>query len=191
MTGQTVATARWRALDRVGEDKCRLARTDSGWLLVGHARFHDADGFAALDYVVRGDTDWRTINADIAGTHSDLDVRIRIERDGAGWHVNKVLQPGLDRAIDVDFSFTPATNLMPLRRLSDGAIDAVITQAAWLDYPAATLQPLDQTYSRLGEGRVHYRGEQTEYVTELVVDDSCFVTRYPGLWAGEITHATP
>jgi hypothetical protein len=189
MTGQTVATAHWRALDRVGEDKCRLARTDSGWLLIGHARFHDADGFAALDYVVRCDADWRTINADIAGTHGDLDVRIRIERQPDGWLVNNGAQPGLDRAVDVDFSFTPATNLMPVRRLSGSAIDAIITQAAWLNYPAATLNPLDQTYSRLAADRVHYRGEQTDYVTELIVDETGFVTQYPGLWAGEVTHA--
>jgi hypothetical protein len=191
MTGQTIATAHWRALDREGEDKCRLARTDQGWILIGHARFHNPDGFASLDYVVRCDTGWRTINADIAGTHGEMDVRLQIEKTPKGWRVNQTPQPGLDRATDIDLSFTPATNLMPLRRLSDGALDAIITQAAWLDYPAATLKPLDQTYSRLAQDRVHYRGEQTEYVTELTMDPTGFVTRNPGLWTGEVKHAVP
>lgn len=191
MTGQTIATAHWTALDRSGEDKCRLARADHGWLLVGHARFQDGDGFAALDYVVRCDKDWLTLGADIAGPHGDRDIRIQIERTTDGWSLNETLQPGLDLALDIDLSFTPATNLMPLRRLLAGPVDALITRSAWLDYPATALRPLDQTYTRRAPGKVAYRGEQTGYVTELSVDDSGFVTTYPRLWQGEVRHETP
>ena len=35
MTGKTVATITWRALYCEGQDTCRLARADHGWLLVG------------------------------------------------------------------------------------------------------------------------------------------------------------
>ena len=60
MASQPIATARWRALDREGQDTCRLTQTEEGWILIGHAQFRDALGQAALNYVVRCDRNWIT-----------------------------------------------------------------------------------------------------------------------------------
>ena len=81
MNGETVATIHWRALDRDGEDKCRLARLDLGWMLVGHARFRDATGWSALDYVIRVGADWCTTSADITGDYGGEAVALRLARE--------------------------------------------------------------------------------------------------------------
>lgn len=188
MPGQTIASADWRALDRVGEDSCRLARTSGGWLLVGHARFHDDDGFAALDYVVRCDADWHTLSADVSGTHENRTIRLVLHREAEDWTLNNEAQPQVRGARDVDFSFTPATNLMPLRRLQAGTEQDLRTRAAWLRYPACELAPLDQVYAVKGS-EVIYSAKQTGYETRLNVDESGFVTLYPGLWEGEMRDA--
>ncbi len=189
MTGQTVATITWRALGREGRDTCRLARADHGWLLVGHARFHDSGGFAALDYVLRCTEDWQTLDADIAGTHGDDDVKLHIDHRQGAWRLNDTPQPGLEDAIDIDLSFTPATNLMPLRRLARQQDDALTTRAAWLNYPVLALAPLDQTYARTATyGQVDYTARQTRYATTLEVNDAGFVTAYPGLWQVDSQH---
>jgi hypothetical protein len=190
MTGTPIATCTWRALDREGRDTCRLARVDPGWMLVGHARFHDDIGFAALDYTIRCDADWHTMSADVAGVHGDLEVRVRIEKSAEGWLLNDVLQPGVHAAVDVDLSFTPASNLMPLRRLALTGQPQISLCAAWLRYPHAGLHPLDQTYA-LGKsaGIVSYRAEQTGFATLLEVDECGFVTLYPDLWHGEVEYA--
>ncbi|MEQ8291899.1 MAG: putative glycolipid-binding domain-containing protein [Roseovarius sp.] len=190
MTDQVVATARWRALDREGEDTCRLCPAAHGWLLVGHARFRDEGGFAALDYVVRCDADWQTLSADIAGVHDAREVRLRVLRDNGTWLLNEAEQPGLDGAADIDLSFTPATNLMPLRRLLEGRETSLQSSAAWLHYPEPALLRLDQTYARTGQPDVmSYMAEQTDYATQLTFDRAGFVTLYPELWEGEVTHA--
>uniref|UniRef100_A0A2A3JV73 Glycolipid-binding domain-containing protein n=1 Tax=Alloyangia mangrovi TaxID=1779329 RepID=A0A2A3JV73_9RHOB len=116
---ETLATIRWRALDRDGEDKCRLARHEDGYMLVGHARFRDGTGWAALDYVVRCGPDWLTRSADVTGTAGGEEVRTRLTRQNGAWLLNGEEQPGLSDCTDVDFAFTPATNLMPLRRLPE------------------------------------------------------------------------
>lgn len=189
MTETVVATAHWRALDRAGEDKCRLSHTANGWLLVGHARFRDGDGFAALDYVVRCNEDWHTLSADIAGVHDTQEVRIHALREAGKWRLNDTHQPGLDGAADIDLSFTPATNLMPLRRLLEGRDTSLQSSAAWLRYPQTTLTRLDQTYARTGQPDVmSYFADQTDYATQLTFDQTGFVTLYPDLWEGEVTH---
>jgi hypothetical protein len=188
MTGRIAATAHWLALDGGGKDTCRLSRAAHGWLLVGHARFRDELGFAALDYVIRLDAGWRTLSADIAGIHEAREVQARILRDGDRWQVNDTVQAGLADAVDLDLSFTPATNLMPLRRMFDSGAESVDVTAARLRYPGARLEPLDQSYARTGlPDVVSYSGRQTDYATQLTVDESGFVTRYPGLWEGEVT----
>ncbi|VAW05361.1 hypothetical protein MNBD_ALPHA07-487 [hydrothermal vent metagenome] len=190
MSGKTIATCTWRALGWDGDDTCRLARVDQGWLLIGHARFRDDLGYAALDYTLRCDHDWHTISADVAGLHGDLEVRIRITHGPEGWILNGAVQPDVDAADDIDLSFTPATNLMPLRRLRASGHFDIRLRAAWLRYPQAVLHPLDQTYGVLKEaGEISYASAQTGFATTLEVDETGFVTLYPGLWQGEVTHA--
>ncbi|MEQ9259368.1 MAG: putative glycolipid-binding domain-containing protein [Roseovarius sp.] len=189
MSGDPVATAQWRALDREGEDTCRLAHAEHGWLLMGNARFRDAEGFAALDYILRCDEHFATLGADIAGTHAERDIRLRLHREGDRWFLNDEEQPQVAGATDLDLAFTPATNLMPLRRLLAGTDEALPCRAAWLRYPECTLAPLDQSYSRTGmPDVVSYVGWQTSFTTQLTVDASGFVTLYPELWEGEVRH---
>jgi hypothetical protein len=178
MTSETVGLMHWRALDRDGEDKCRLARVNGGYILVGHARFRDAHGWAALDYVLRCDGGWLTRSCDVTGTHGGSELGLRLERDGDGWRLNESEQPQLAGCTDVDLGFTPATNLVPIRRLPEvGSIDTV---TARLCLPGPSLERADQRYTRERGGYVHVgNGETTAH---LAIDGVGFVTEYPGLW---------
>ncbi|MBV7395463.1 putative glycolipid-binding domain-containing protein [Mameliella sediminis] len=184
MSGETLATIHWRALDRDGEDKCRLARLDHGWMLVGHARFRDASGWAALDYLIRLGEDWCTTSADITGEHGGAPVAMRLMRNGDGWTVNEEKRPDLAEAEDVDLSFTPATNLMPLNRLPE--VGRLETTSAWLRFPGPQVTPLSQSYTRERGGLVRYEARETGFETHLAVNGHGFITTYPGLWEAEV-----
>lgn len=185
MTGTTLAKVAWRALDREGDDKCRLAQLDTGYMLVGHARFRDGIGWAALDYVVRTDQAWRTTTADITGEHGGDPVAWKLEREGHDWWFNGAPQPALHGAEDVDLSFTPATNLMPLRRLPQ--VGRLGTVSVWLRLPGPNLGRLTQSYTRGRGSLVHYSADETGHETQLEIDAHGFVTEYPGLWTAS-TH---
>lgn len=180
MSGATVATARWRRLDCEGEDKCRLARLDEGWMLVGHARFRSNGAWSALDYVVRCGPDWLTTSADVTGTHAGRDVALRFVRDGATWRCGADPVPEVAGAEDIDLGFSPATNLMPIRRLPD--VGRITPTAAWLSDPGGPLLPLDQSYTRERGGLVFYAARQTGFSAHLRVGVHGFIEHYPGLW---------
>lgn len=177
-----IATASWVPLEGPGEDTCRLEDLPDGWQLTGHAEFPGDLGWAALDYTVRLDQRWRTLTATVKGIHGDAPVDLTIKR-AEFWTVNGEVQSDLGIAIDIDLAFTPATNLMPLRRLMNQPLQV---QAAWLQFPGAELHRLDQTYTPLDDGRVGYTSPGFE--AELTVDPSGFITDYPGLWTGKVTH---
>ncbi|MEL6315075.1 MAG: putative glycolipid-binding domain-containing protein [Pseudomonadota bacterium] len=187
MNAKLVATVRWRALDREGHDTCRLSQTDDGWMLVGHAEFRDQLGQAELNYIVRCDQAWCTQSVDLAGRHGQHNVRAKILQDDGTWWFGDREQTAVSGARDIDLSFTPATNLMPLRRLTS---DPMPVAAAWFQYPCAKLVPLDQTYARSDmDGTVSYHADQTGFAADLTVDRSGFVLLYPDHWAGEVTYA--
>lgn len=174
-----------------GTDTCRLSEApDGGWQLNGHAVFDHEGARADLRYEVTCAPDWDTRQVRVTGHHGSRQVDLHITRDAEGWRVGGAPQPGLEAAWDIDLFFTPATNLMPIRRIGLACAPAITMQAAWLSDLGGTLEPLDQMYIRLPRpGQVRYIAQQTDFEAELTVDASGFVTQYPGQWTGEITDA--
>ena len=87
--------------------------------------------------------------------------------------------------IDVDLSFTPATNTLPIRRLQLPIGKEAVVRAAWLRFPTFTLEPLEQTYRRVGTEIYQYETLAGKFVKKLTVNDAGFVTKYPRFWKVE------
>lgn len=109
----------WRKLDHPGHDSCRLFKLADGHRLWGAAVFWDDDRPCDFQYEVVVDAAWRTRRARVAGYLGNRAIDLRISSSAnARWKVGGKPQPGVAGCIDVDLGFTPATNLIALRRLS-------------------------------------------------------------------------
>ncbi len=179
MTTHPSVTAHWRRLDRAGTDRCTLSRLDNGWMLVGHAAWDEG----ALDYCVRCGPEWATLSGDVTGTYRDAQIGLSIQRTPGGWSVNGTPQPEAEDHTDLDLGFTPATNLLHLRRLPRSLTAPVTAPAAWLVPEMTHLKTLSQIYSGTGS-TVTYAAPSVGYAADLTVHPSGFVTHYPGLWEG-------
>ena len=82
--------------------------------------------------------------------------------------------------VDVDLSFTPATNTLPIRRLGLEIGEETEIHVVWLIWPELSIQRVLQRYTRLAEDR--YRYTQDEFEAELTVDRHGLVLEYEGLW---------
>lgn len=87
--------------------------------------------------------------------------------------------------VDIDLGFSPATNLLPIRRLSLARGQEAEVRAAWLPFPSLTFEVLPQVYRREGLQTYRYESGGGVFVRLLEVDAVGFVTDYPGLWAEE------
>ena len=181
----TSVAALWRRLDVPGHDACRLDEETDGWRLHGTAVFHLDGQPARLDYHVHCDRVWRSCSASVRGWVGALPVDIAVVRLGDVWRLNDAPVKGLEACVDVDFGFTPATNLLQLRRIALAIGEAADVPVAWLDVPAGTLLRLEQRYHRLAEDRYAYDAPRFGYHAELEVSPDGFARRYPGLWALE------
>jgi hypothetical protein len=182
----TPVSIRWRSLHRPGADRCVLEETATGVRLVGAATFTGEAGAARLDYRVECDRAWRTVGARVEGTLAARFVAFDVLRaTGDVWTMNGAPVSAAAGCLDVDLGFTPATNLLALRRLALSVGEAAPAPAAWLDVEAGVLGLLPQRYERRSAETYWYEAPTVGYEALLEVDASGFVTRYPGLWEAD------
>jgi hypothetical protein len=176
----------WRRLDRPGHDACRLLRVGDGWLLAGTAIYADSDGPVLLHYWSALDAGWRSRRGAVHGWRESGEVSVEVDRlaDGS-WAVNGVVAPGLEGCHDLDYGFTPATNLAQLRRIGLSPGETADVPVAWLDVDTATLRLVPQRYERRSATAYWYEAPSFRYAALLDIDSRGFCASYPGLWAIE------
>ncbi|WP_341211003.1 putative glycolipid-binding domain-containing protein [uncultured Limimaricola sp.] len=184
MTGTTVASVIWHRLDRDGTDRCRLARLDTGWLIMGHARWDEAGEAVALDYALRCDAGWNCTSADVTGLRGERPVAYRITQQDAGFALEGCAPVP---ATDLDLGFTPAWLLVPLNRLElPEARPHLVETARLRASDGGRLEPLGHSFARVRDGMDHAipaLGRDAR----LALHETGFVTDDPGLWHGAVT----
>jgi uncharacterized protein len=177
------ATFFWRRVDHSGADSCRLVKLANGWRIAGAAVFWDAGRPCQFQYEVLADVAWKTRSAGVSGFlgRKAIDLRIRSDR-ACRWKVNGVAKDSVRGCIDLDLGFTPATNLIVLRRLSLRVGQRAEAPAAYLRFPDMRLVLLSQTYFRIGPNEYDYEAPAVGYRGTLQVERSGAVIRYPGLF---------
>lgn len=182
----TVLAVLWRRLDTPGHDACWLEGSDAGWQLHGTAVFREDGAPARLAYHLECDLSWCTRRGRVHGWLGVRPVDFTIARtDQGAWTLNAAVVPGLERYVDLDFGFTPATNLPQVRRLALAVGQAAEVPVAWLDVSAGTLEALPQRYERRSEESYWYESPTAGYSGLLEVTSDGFIRRYPGLWEME------
>jgi len=185
---QTVASILWRRLDVPGHDACRLERNASAWQLDGAAVFRLEDGRnGQLHYRVRCDLHWHTQWGTVRGWLGDSAVDLSIARDARGhWKLNDEAVPDLSHCVDLDLGFTPATNLLQLRRLNLAKGEGADAPAAWVDLDGGgVLSELMQRYERRSDSDYWYAAPRFDYEGMLEVTPDGFIRRYPTMWEAE------
>jgi hypothetical protein len=178
----------WRRLDLPGHDAASLEINAEGAVLSGMAVFREGAP-TALAYVVQADRDWQTSEAHVWGWRGREAIDLRLRRDDVGtWTLNDAPCPSVQGCVDLDLSFTPATNLLPLRRLALGAGQSAEVRSAWLEWPEVRLTPLVQRYLRRSETEYEYESDLPGaglFRAVLRVEPDGLVLDYPGLWQAE------
>ena len=176
----------WRGLDPYGHDLARLERGSDGWVLSGTALIAHEGQPSKLDYSVTCDASWRTTSARVVGFVGARAVDLHVAVDAARtWSLNGAACPEVAGCLDIDLAFTPATNLLPIRRLALAVGAQADVRAAWLTFPALSFEPLPQVYRRQDAGTYAYESGGGSFRTTLAVNTPGFVTRYPDLWEAE------
>jgi len=177
-------SAFWRTLYTPGHDTALLAQGLAGWHLTGMASFLGDEGPVAVNYTVEVDDNWITKRGSIRGVAADRRFYHTIERTPEGWTLDGKPQ-GLAELTDLDFGFTPATNMQQLRRANLDIGEKAEFSVAWFDIGKPGLIALPQIYERREQNLYWYVSPPSGYEAMLEMDDTGFVRLYPTLWEME------
>jgi hypothetical protein len=156
-------------------------------------------------YELFTDDAWNTVRCEATAEGSGFLRTVRLEKATGRWRVTASEQgnleavmlaagqprpaqagseePGkLHQAVDVDLSFSPLTNTLPIRRLNllGAAAGASRTvTVAWILLPSLEVLDSAQTYRVIGDHRLRF--SSGDFTTEIDVDEEGYVVRYPGL----------
>jgi hypothetical protein len=186
------STIMWRRLDMPGAEVAELTcsstlRALAGVVVVAH------DGRpCALEYHIVCDAAWQTETVSIRGHLGGTAAALEIARSSNdSWRVNGTPAPTLQGCVDVDLGFSPATNLLPIRRLNLSVGERAAVRAAWVRFPELTLEILEQTYARVAEESYMYESAGGTFRRELIVNPVGFVVDYPDYWRAEAMTIDP
>jgi uncharacterized protein len=180
-----VASILWRRVDAPGHDACKLEDRRSGWRLQGAAIFRHSIGPASVSYTVDCDSRWRTLSGRVYGTIGEREIDYHIARRDDAWLLNGESVPGVGHLVDLDLSFTPATNLLQVKRVPLPVGEPISLPAAWFNLDTGALTELEQIYERRSEHALFYRAPGVGYDGLIELAPNGFITRYPGLWQAE------
>ena len=172
----------WRRLDRPGHEFARVYSQESFNILAGTGSFAHEGQACRLDYLIRCDSEWRTMSCQVTGWLGNQPIEIDISvYANQRWRLNGTACDAVSGSVDVDLNFSPSTNLLPIRRLDLRIGEEAEVQAAWLRFPSFRLERLDQRYRRLTAQTYQYESAGGSFITDLEVNSAGLVTQYPNL----------
>ncbi len=171
----------WSGTKAPSLDYCCVKRDKGGWCFSGMivAKFQ-TDPFGA-QYEILVDKMFKTQQLTVEKINTKKTTFLKIEFRDDVWIVDGKKRIDLRECTDVDIEASPVTNTIPIRRTSLGMEERVDLTAAWVRFPSLVVEPLKQSYQRLGARKYLYRSA-SGFTAELDTDDFGLVTRYDDIW---------
>jgi hypothetical protein len=175
--------AAWRYYRHPGTERATLSETDTGFHLSGRARLRFPEGLTTVTYAVTCDPAWRprTARLDLLLGRQRRFLEIQVSEEG-DWVIDSFRRRDLRGFTDLDFSASPSTNTLALRRLGLGVGRSAEIEAGWVVFPDLEVRPVRQRYTRMSEAHYRYEGLHNGFVAEFDVDEVGLVVHYPGFW---------
>ena len=168
----------WVRQDRPGNDACRFANAEGGYLIDGSST---DPNWTVLRYRIRAREDGTTRRVRI-GRQSRIFVR-RAPDDT--WMLNGKAFPEVTGAKDIDLVFTPATLTLPIRRLKLGVGEEAEVPVALLDIETERLLPKTRVLRRVSETAYECVTTDTGETARLTVDAQGIVRTDEGRWVAQ------
>src|SRR5918992_2835504 len=130
---ETLKTLLWERLQGTGLERFELIQAADGWVLRGTILALEEQGPAQADYEIFCEAAWytRQVVVSVRGAAGDRSLRLDVQ-DGH-WYEDGNEREAVRGCIDVDLSWSPSTNPLPIRRLGleAGERSGPVT-AAWI-----------------------------------------------------------
>ncbi|WP_170181808.1 putative glycolipid-binding domain-containing protein [Phreatobacter stygius] len=173
-----------RVLDDKAYEHCSVKQVGGGLVVCGSivAVSGDAPALCHYELTCSADLD-QAFALTLTCAHRGREPSLRLRRSAAAsWLVDDLPAAQLDGCTDIDIEWTPATNLLPIRRLAAAPGSVLDVTAAWVRLPGLAIEPTHQRYERIAADRVRYTNVPSGFTAILTVDPRGMPVDYEGIW---------
>jgi hypothetical protein len=176
-------TLLWRAIKYPSTEHCHIQNSDTGYkidaVIVG---LYEEKTFR-IDYEMALDSDWSIRRLILNGMIGGRRLKKHLVSDGNGhWRDQHGPLPEFDACFDVDISFTPLTNTLPIRRLQLHEHEDKEIKVLYIDVAEQAIKAVYQRYTKLSGNRYRFETVPGDFEADIEVDVHGFVIDYPGLF---------
>ncbi len=175
---------RWQGLSSTEREHLVLTEDIDG--VVAESVFLSGGGAEAfaVHYKLTCDVSWNALKLDIAVIGSNKRVILQRNIETGQWfNENGEELAHLQGLIDVDLSISPFTNTLPIRRLKLAKEQSADITVVYVTLPEISIHADLQRYKRLNTNLYHFDSVDSDFQSEIEVDNDGLVTHYPGLFA--------
>jgi uncharacterized protein len=183
VSARSITSGLWQWLQGPGLERFELLLVDGEWILHGTIISMSQGEPVEARYQLVCDSSFLTRRAHISVRAASGEHEVEISAENGRWYQNGSENLSVRGALDIDLGWSPSTNMLPIRRLGlrIGQSSGEFT-AAWVRFPALTLEPLPQEYLRVSERLYRYSSRGGRFTAQLQVDDHAIVVNYEGFW---------
>jgi hypothetical protein len=171
----------WTSSKPPGVEYCTVSQRASGWTLAGSVVRRFEEGVGVVSYSIETDQAWKTSRTVVEEVLGGRRFVLEMESGRSGWSVGGRKVAELEGCLDVDLEASPVTNTLPIRREEIRVGERVGLTAAWVRFPSLKVEPLRQSYERVGRNKYRY-ASASGFTSEIEVDEFGLVKRYGQFW---------
>jgi hypothetical protein len=140
-------------------------------------------GRLSLRYRVLCDSRWATRAVHLEGEWLGEPYSLQLTSDNfQHWWLAGQVRSDLTGCYDVDISLSPATNMLPIRRLDLSLGEERDIDVVWIRLPELEVNRARQSYRRLALDSYQFRSHASGWESVIRVRRDGMVIDYPGGW---------
>lgn len=176
-------TVLWTHPTEPSIEYCTLLEIEAGYQFNGLVIMSQDAQPLRLEYQIITSWDWRTQSVALTLQQATREERmiLHVDAEQRWWRNNEELI-ACRGCIDVDLSFSPATNTLAIRRMALNEGEHGDTITAWVQLPDLKIEPYPQRYTRTSDREYLFESLNDDFKARLLVDDLSLVLDYEGLW---------
>ncbi|MDN3691811.1 putative glycolipid-binding domain-containing protein [Chryseobacterium tructae] len=136
----------------------------------------------AVDYHLTIDHNWNIQEFIIDSEVNTVKNKLKGKKIQDEWVINNKINSDFKAFPFIDISLTPFTNTLPINSLKLNENDTQEIKVIYIDVLNNLVKPVTQQYTRIAPHTYHYDNLQTDFKSDILVDDSGLVVNYPGLF---------
>lgn len=173
----------WEGLQYNSQEICQVKTLKDTIEVNGSIKGDHEGWFFYIQYHIIVNQAWHAMELAISINMNNKTDDFLFRGNGEGaWQFNGKNAPELEGCIDVDISFTPFTNTLPIRRLNLNPGETREIKVLYVDVLEKKVSLLKQQYRCMAAGSYRYRNVPNDFEAVIRTDENGYVTDYPGLF---------